>query len=54
MPDEQPIGFPPLCLDPSTECVWRGAQRIHLRRKTFAVLHYLVVTSFFPPGFPRG
>jgi DNA-binding winged helix-turn-helix (wHTH) protein len=36
------ILFPPFRLDISDECLWRGTERITLRRKTFAVLRYLV------------
>jgi DNA-binding response OmpR family regulator len=31
-----------LCLDFASECLWRGAQAIPLRPKTFAVLRYLL------------
>jgi predicted ATPase len=33
---------PPICLDLASECLWRGAQAIPLRPKTFAVLRYLL------------
>jgi predicted ATPase/DNA-binding winged helix-turn-helix (wHTH) protein len=32
----------PICLDLASECLWRGAQAIPLRPKTFAVLRYLL------------
>jgi DNA-binding winged helix-turn-helix (wHTH) protein/predicted ATPase len=34
--------FPPFCLDLANQRLWRDAQEIPLRRKTFAVLRYLV------------
>jgi DNA-binding winged helix-turn-helix (wHTH) protein/predicted ATPase/type II secretory pathway predicted ATPase ExeA len=34
--------FPPFRLDPANERLWHGTQEIVLRRKTFAVLRYLV------------
>ncbi|HSF30639.1 MAG TPA: AAA family ATPase [Candidatus Tectomicrobia bacterium] len=34
--------FLPICLDLASECLWRGAQAIPLRPKTFAVLRYLL------------
>jgi len=34
--------FPPFLLDPRNERLWRGVDEIRLRRKTFAVLRYLV------------
>jgi predicted ATPase/DNA-binding winged helix-turn-helix (wHTH) protein len=33
---------PPICLELASECLWRGAQAIPLRPKTFAVLRYLL------------
>ncbi|HEV8715149.1 MAG TPA: AAA family ATPase, partial [Candidatus Binatia bacterium] len=36
------ILFPPFRLDPGNQCLRRGAEVIPLRRKTFAVLRYLV------------
>jgi DNA-binding winged helix-turn-helix (wHTH) protein len=35
----------PVRLDLANECLWRGAQAIPLRPKTFAVLRYLVEHS---------
>src|SRR5262245_56497175 len=37
--------FPPFRLDPSDACLWRGAKRIVLPPKDFAVLHHLVSHS---------
>jgi len=37
--------FPPFCLDPVNECLWRDEQRIPLRGKTFAVLCCLLEHS---------
>ena len=34
--------FPPFRLDSANEQLWRGSEEIQLRRKTFAVLEYLV------------
>src|SRR5713101_3051365 len=34
--------FPPFRLDPTDERLWRGTETIVLRRKTLAVLRYLV------------
>ena len=34
--------FPPFRLDSKNEQLWRGSQEVRLRRKTFAVLRYLV------------
>ncbi|MBI3248770.1 MAG: AAA family ATPase [Deltaproteobacteria bacterium] len=34
--------FPPFRLDVANEGLWRGTQQVSLRRKTFAVLRYLV------------
>ena len=34
--------FPPFQLDIANECLWRGTEQVSLRRKTFAVLRYLV------------
>src|SRR5262245_43591036 len=36
------LTFPPFRLDPSNACLWRGAKRIVLPPKDFAILHYLV------------
>jgi DNA-binding winged helix-turn-helix (wHTH) protein/predicted ATPase len=36
------LTFPPFRLDPDNTCLWRGAKRIALPPKDFAVLHYLV------------
>lgn len=36
------LSFPPFRLDPVNEQLWRGAELIALRPKTFAVLHHLV------------
>ena len=36
------ILFPPFRLDPVNQQVWRGAERVTLRPKPFAVLRYLV------------
>jgi DNA-binding winged helix-turn-helix (wHTH) protein len=38
---DQPVCFPPFCLDPYKGCVWRGAERIALIPKDFAMLSYL-------------
>jgi DNA-binding winged helix-turn-helix (wHTH) protein/tetratricopeptide (TPR) repeat protein len=38
---EQRVFFPPFCLDIAQERLWRGAQALSLRPKTFAVLRYL-------------
>jgi DNA-binding winged helix-turn-helix (wHTH) protein/predicted ATPase len=35
------IAFDVFTLDPVSESLWRGQERIHLRPKTFAFLHYL-------------
>jgi DNA-binding winged helix-turn-helix (wHTH) protein len=35
------VSFGPFRLDPHTESVWRNADEIRLRPKTFAVLRYL-------------
>src|SRR5712692_438959 len=43
MPSEPHFFFPPFHLDPVNEQLWRGAQLLLLRPKTFAVLRYLVV-----------
>jgi DNA-binding winged helix-turn-helix (wHTH) protein len=37
-----PLSFPPFHLDPDNACLWRGAKRIALPPKDFAVLHHLV------------
>ncbi len=42
MKQDQYIIFPPFRLDTVNECLWRSSQMISLRRKTFAVLRYLV------------
>jgi adenylate cyclase len=34
--------FPPFRLDIADECLWRGTEQVSLRRKTFAVLRYLM------------
>src|SRR5262245_19151434 len=36
------ICFDAYCLDLANECLWRGAETIKLRPKTFAVLDYLL------------
>jgi predicted ATPase len=36
------LTFPPFRLDPANACLWRGAKRITLPPKDFAVLHHLV------------
>jgi len=36
------INFPPFSLDPANQRLWRGAEIISLRPKTFAVLHHLL------------
>src|SRR6266404_2922555 len=36
------ILFPPFRLDIANECLWRETEQLPLRRKTFAVLRYLV------------
>ena len=36
------LTFPPFRLDPTNACLWRGAKRIALPPKDFAVLHHLV------------
>jgi len=42
MPTTAPRAFGPFRLDTANEQLWRGERPITLRRKTFAVLHYLV------------
>lgn len=37
------IAFDVFVLDPASESLWRGSERIHLRPKTFAFLHYLAM-----------
>src|SRR5207248_9612975 len=34
--------FPPFRLDPANQQLWCGDAEVHLRSKTFEVLHYLV------------
>jgi DNA-binding winged helix-turn-helix (wHTH) protein len=34
--------FPPFGLDPANQCLWRDGQRVLLKPKPFAILHYLV------------
>ncbi|MGH7311744.1 MAG: AAA family ATPase, partial [Candidatus Rokuibacteriota bacterium] len=41
MADDKALTFGPFRLDPATESVWRDAEEIRLRPKTFAVLRYL-------------
>ena len=36
------LTFPPFRLDPVNACLWRGAKRLALPPKDFAVLHHLV------------
>jgi DNA-binding winged helix-turn-helix (wHTH) protein len=42
MPSVPSTSSLPICLDLASECLWRGAQAIPLRPKTFAVLRYLL------------
>src|SRR6202162_5847497 len=42
MNSESQLLFPPFRLDPVNQRLWRDAQEIPLRQKTFAVLCYLV------------
>ena len=42
MDAERYVLFPPFRLDTVDERIWRGSQTVVLRRKTFAVLRYLV------------
>src|SRR5215471_13506528 len=40
--NEQSVFFHPFRLDPTNECLWKGAKAINLRPKVFAVLDYLL------------
>ena len=42
MPDETEWHFGPFRLEPDDARLWRGAERLPLRPKSFAVLHYLL------------
>ena len=39
------LTFPPFRLDPGNTCLWRGAKRIALPPKDFAVLHHLATRA---------
>ena len=42
MPEDPAWHFGPFRLEPGDARLWRGAEPIHLRPKSFAVLHYLL------------
>lgn len=43
---DQPMYFSPFCLDPCHACLWRGAERIALIPKDFAILSYLATHPY--------